>query len=193
MKNIFRYKRVILDFETTGLNPYEDEILQVSAIDENGTVLIDEYCKPYSKERWEEAQLIHGITPDFIRDKPYFNKFRDKLSSILCNAEEIIIYNVNFELGFLDKYGVEYKKEGIEYKIPRFFCMMEAFAEVYGDFNIYYGSYTWKSLEVCCNYYGYRNNNAHNGLEDCKATLYCYEKLKNNEKNIMLQNILVDL
>ena len=58
---------------------------------------------------------------------------------------------------------------------------MYEFAEIYGQWNEYYGNYTWKSLDDCCLYYGYYLDNAHNSLKDCKATLYCYNKVINKE------------
>ena len=52
-----------IDFETTGLKAGEDEVLQVSIIDENYNVLLNAYCRPNNKESWEDAQAVHGITP----------------------------------------------------------------------------------------------------------------------------------
>ena len=166
------YKKIVLDFETTGLDSADDEILQVTAIDQDYDVILDEYCKPKFKSTWIESQNIHGITPEMVSNKKPFEEYVDTLSDILLNAEEIIIYNVNFELSFLNKYGVKFNNN--------FFDLMEAFAEVCGDWNEYYGSYTWKSLYICCEYYGYQLKNAHNSLEDCRATLYCYNKLMSN-------------
>lgn len=47
-----RYEKVVLDFETTGLSSLKDEILQVSAIDQCGNVLINEYCKPKNLDEY---------------------------------------------------------------------------------------------------------------------------------------------
>lgn len=52
-----------IDFETTGLKAGEDEVLQVSIIDENYNVLLNVYCRPNNKGSWEDAQAVHGITP----------------------------------------------------------------------------------------------------------------------------------
>ena len=168
-----KYEKVVLDFETTGLSSKYDEILQVSAIDQDGNVLINEYCKPKSISTWEEAEAIHKISPAMVFDKKPFEDYVEILTDILTNAAEIIIYNADFEVGFLKKYGVEFN--------TNIYDLMYEFAEVYGQWNEYYGIYTWKSLDDCCLYYGYYLDNAHNSLEDCKATLYCYNKVINKE------------
>ena len=168
-----KYKKVVLDFETTGLSSKYDEILQVSAIDQDGNVLINEYCKPKNNGTWEEAEAIHKISPAMVLDKKPFEDYVEILSNVLTNADEIIIYNADFEISFLKKYGVDFNNN--------IYDLMLEFAEIYGQWNEYYGNYTWKSLDDCCLYYGYYLGNAHDSLEDCKATLYCYNKAINNE------------
>lgn len=168
-----KYEKVVLDFETTGLSSKYDEILQVSAIDQEGNVLLNEYCKPKNIRTWEEAEAIHKISPAMVLDKKSFEDYVEVLSDILTNAAEIIIYNADFEEGFLNKYGVKFNN--------KIYDLMYEFAEIYGQWNEYYGNYTWKSLDDCCLYYGYYLGNAHDSLEDCKATLYCYNKVINNE------------
>ena len=151
-----KYEKVVLDFETTGLSSKYDEILQVSVIDQDGNVLINEYCKPKSISTWEEAEEIHGISPTMVLDKKPFEDYGKILSDILTNATEIIIYNAEFEIGFLKKYGVEFNNN--------IYDLMLEFAEIYGQWNEYYGNYTWKSLIDCCLYYGYYLDNAHDSL-----------------------------
>ena len=175
-----KYKKVVLDFETTGVE-YEDEILQVTVINQDGNVLINEHCKPTFKISWEEAQRINNITPEMVKDKKPFETYVDQLSEIFLNAEQIIIYNVPFELMFLKKYKVKYEEENKVYEIPRFYDLMIEFAEVYGDWNEKYDCYKWQSLITCAAYYGYQFDNAHDALADCRATLYCLNRLINNK------------
>lgn len=168
-----RFKKVVLDFETTGLNSEIDEILQVSIIDQDGNVLINDYCRPQKNSSWKEAEAIHGISPNMLLNKKPFEEYVETLSNILTDTDEIIIYNASFEISFLKKYGVNFN--------DNIYDLMLEFAEIYGQWNEYFGSYTWKSLIDCCLYYGYYLSNAHDSLEDCKATLYCYNKVINKE------------
>ena len=46
----------VLDFETTGLVPGQDEVLQVAVVDETGAVLMNEYCRPQRHTAWADAQ-----------------------------------------------------------------------------------------------------------------------------------------
>ena len=75
-----KYEKVVLDFETTGLSSKYDEILQVSAIDQDGNVLINEYCKPKSISTWEEAEAIHKISPAMVFDKKPFEDYVEILT-----------------------------------------------------------------------------------------------------------------
>ena len=63
-----------IDFETTGLKAGEDEVLQVSIIDENYNVLLNAYCRPNNKESWEDAQAVHGITPLMVANADFTYK-----------------------------------------------------------------------------------------------------------------------
>lgn len=168
-----KYKKIVIDIETTGLSSTYDEILQISIIDQDGNILINEYCKPKVVDNWEEAQTINKISPEMVKDKKPFEEYVDLVSNILSNSEKIIIYNAEFELSFLKKYGIEVKSCICD--------LMLDFAEVYGQWNEYHGNFTWQPLSTCCRYYGYDLSNAHNSLEDCKATLYCYYKVINGE------------
>lgn len=59
---------ICLDAETTGLNRYDDEILQLSIIDGSGAILFSEYVKPVRHERWTDAEKVNHISPSMIKD-----------------------------------------------------------------------------------------------------------------------------
>ena len=68
-----------IDFETTGLKAGEDEVLQVSIIDENYNVLLNVYCRPNNKGR-------QYLKPDDIEE--YKVKF-DGAVHFLMHTEEL--------------------------------------------------------------------------------------------------------
>lgn len=161
--------KVVIDFETTGLNPETDEILSVSIIDENYNVLLNTLCKPFYLESWETAQAIHGISPADVEDCYYFSVYAGRIIDILEKADGVIAYNCPFEKAFLKYNGINVKK--INWIDP-----MIMFAEIYGEWSSARKSYKWQKLSICADYYGYKFK-AHNSLEDVKATLYCYKKM----------------
>lgn len=166
---------IILDTETTGLNQSCDEILQLSIIDDNSTILFNEYFKPKSKENWTDAERIHKISPSDVKDCKEIDSYRHDLQSIFNEADTIIGYNINFDLGFIKNAGFKINKDA------NIIDVMEVFSPIYGEWNDYFQSYTWQKLTVCADYYGYKwEEAAHNALADCKATLFCYQMLKYN-------------
>lgn len=56
---------IVIDTETTGLTD-SDELLQISVIDDAGTVLFDSLVRPYFHTEWPEAQKVNGITPEMV-------------------------------------------------------------------------------------------------------------------------------
>lgn len=168
---------IILDTETTGLRAGEDELLQISIIDESGEVLIDQYLRP-TVEEWPEAQAINHITPEDVRNCPHVwdPAVHDRIQRVLDDADLIIGYNTQFDIGFLIE-------AGFEIPIVMQIDVMREFAEIYGDFRPELGGYKWQRLTTAAEYYRYNwDIDAHNALGDCYATLYVYEHMKNDKR-----------
>ena len=163
-------QKVIFDIETTGLDPEEDEILQISAINEHGEVLINEYVKPYNHASWPEAERVNHITGDMVREAGYFSSIRESVQRIMFTATELIAYNGAFDLAFL-------RKSWIVIPDVPYTDVMKEFAPIYGEWSEEKQDYKWKKLAECASYYGYEYE-AHNSLEDVKATLFCYEQMR---------------
>ena len=182
-----------IDFETTGLKAGEDEVLQVSIIDENYNVLLNVYCRPNNKGSWEDAQAVHGITPLMVANELPFERYVPTVLDILSKADKAIAYNAAFEDSYLKAFGsghavsiqqildtiISLSKADIKVEVDpeKWIDPMIMFAEIYGEWNERRGSYKWQSLTKCATYYGYEFK-AHDSLEDVKATLYCYKKME---------------
>lgn len=163
------FQKVVFDIETTGLDRYKDEILQISAINEKGEVLINAYIKPYRKETWEEAERIHNISPEMVKDCKTLDYYAADIQKIFLSATEFITYNGLFDAGFL-------VWAGFDIPIRTHHDVMRTFAPIYGEWNSWHDSYKWQKLATCAKYYGYKFK-AHDSLEDVRATLYCYQKM----------------
>lgn len=162
--------KAFFDVETTGLDVNEDEILQLSIIDENDTVLFNEYFCPEKKKVWREAEKIHHITAEMVQGKPSFKERKEEIQEIFTRATELIAYNAKFDLSFLKVSGIDFPE------VPISDPMLD-FAVVYGEYNERYGTFKWQKLTKAASYYGYKFD-AHDSLEDIRATKFVYEKLR---------------
>ena len=165
---------IVIDTETTGLDPDKDELLQVSIIDVDGNKLFDSYFKPCVRS-WDSAQTVNGISPEMVQDAPRISEKVVELNCILHGAERIIGYNTNFDLDFLEASGLSIPDDTIIIDV------MADFAPIYGEYSEKHGGYKWQKLITAASYFDYdwnsRPHGAHNSLADCYATLYVYKKM----------------
>ena len=75
---------LVFDTETTGLIPRDDEIIQFSAIDGDGNVLLNEYIRPSRHTSFPEASEVNGIYYDDLKDKP-----EDDLKDFILHRERL--------------------------------------------------------------------------------------------------------
>lgn len=99
-------RQIFLDTETTGLSPESgDRLVEVGCIEMVNRQLTGEnkhfYLNP-QRASHEEALRIHGLTEEFLSDKPLFAAIADELLEYLAGAE-LIIHNASFDVGFLDQ------------------------------------------------------------------------------------------
>ncbi|WP_020395843.1 DNA polymerase III subunit epsilon [Thiolinea disciformis] len=98
-------RQIILDTETTGLDPQEGhrliEIGCVEMVDRRLTGRNFHFYLQPDREIDVEAIQVHGITNEFLADKPHFEDIVDDLIAYLRGAE-LIIHNAPFDIGFLN-------------------------------------------------------------------------------------------
>ena len=98
-------RQIFLDTETTGLSPDSgDRIVEIGCVEMFNRRLTGNnrhfYLNPERKNN-EEAVRVHGLTDEFLADKPLFSAVADDLIAYWAGAE-IIIHNAAFDVGFLD-------------------------------------------------------------------------------------------
>ena len=99
-------RQIVLDTETTGLSAEGgDRIIEVGCVELLNRKLSGNnkhfYLNP-DRDSHEDALKVHGISNEFLRDKPRFPDVVDELMDYLQGAE-IIIHNAPFDVGFLNK------------------------------------------------------------------------------------------
>ena len=99
-------RQIFLDTETTGLSPDSgDRIIEIGCIEMVNRRLSGRtlhcYLNPERRSH-EDAIKVHGLTDEFLADKPLFASIADELLEFVEGAE-IIIHNAGFDVGFLDE------------------------------------------------------------------------------------------
>ena len=99
-------RQIVLDTETTGLSAEAgDRIIEIGCVELFARKLTGNnkhfYLNP-ERDSHEDALKVHGISNEFLRDKPKFAAVVDELLDYLADAE-IIIHNAAFDVGFLNK------------------------------------------------------------------------------------------
>ena len=98
-------RELVLDTETTGLDHENgDRIVEVGIIELNNYISTGNYLHYYinpEKKSDPKAEKIHGLSTEFLSDKPKFSDIADKLIDFIGNTK-IIIHNAPFDLGFLN-------------------------------------------------------------------------------------------
>jgi DNA polymerase-3 subunit epsilon len=99
-------RQIVLDTETTGLSAEAgDRIIEIGCVELVARKLTGNnkhwYLNP-ERDSHEDALKVHGISNEFLRDKPKFAAIAEELMEYLRGAD-VIIHNAAFDVGFLDK------------------------------------------------------------------------------------------
>ena len=99
-------RQIFLDTETTGLSADNgDRIIEIGCVELLNRKLTGNnlhlYLNP-ERDSHEDALKVHGISNEFLRDKPKFAEVVDEVLAYLQDAE-LIIHNAPFDIGFLNK------------------------------------------------------------------------------------------
>lgn len=171
---------VVIDTETTGLNPAKDRIIEFAAIG----------LDAYGNKEWEWCSLInperdtghglavriHQIYPSDVAHAPTFADFAGYITDIL-DGRAVIAHNIKYDLGML---GAEFLRIGV--KIPE--ILQICTLEIARDNGIYPSK-----LENCCDALGIEMEGMHHALADARATWSLAQNLLDFSHEGMQSNI----
>lgn len=99
-------RQIFLDTETTGLSADNgDRVIEIGCVElfnRKPTGNNKHFYLNPGRDSHEEALKVHGITSEFLKDKPKFEAVADELLAYLEGAE-VLIHNAAFDVGFLNK------------------------------------------------------------------------------------------
>ena len=98
-------RQIVLDTETTGLEPSQGhKIIEIGCVELVNRKLTGrhyhQYIKP-NRDIDEEAIGVHGITNDFLHDKPVFAEIVTDFLAFIGDSQ-LVIHNAPFDIGFID-------------------------------------------------------------------------------------------
>jgi DNA polymerase-3 subunit epsilon len=98
-------REIVLDTETTGLDPKKgDRLVEIGCVELLNRIPTGrEYHVFINPEREvpQDAVNIHGLTTEFLADKPLFEKVADAFADFIADAQ-LVIHNAQFDIGFIN-------------------------------------------------------------------------------------------
>jgi DNA polymerase-3 subunit epsilon len=165
-------RQIILDTETTGLDPEKGHrIIEVGCLEMLNRRItgstFHRFINP-QREVEREAEEVHGITSEFLLDKPLFREVVDELIAYIDGAQ-LIIHNAPFDVNFLDH---EFHWAGKRYK------KIEDYCSVFDTLTFARRKHPGQrnSLDALCSRYHVDNSNRelHGALLDAELLAQVY-------------------
>lgn len=104
-------RQIVLDTETTGIDPKEGHrIIEIGCVEVVNRKLTGNHFHVYinpQREIEQEAIEVHGITNEYLADKPLFKDVANDFIAFIKGAQ-LVIHNAPFDVGFMDH---EFAKE----------------------------------------------------------------------------------
>lgn len=98
-------REIVLDTETTGFDAEgADRIIEIGCVELMNYLPTGETFHVYINPKRDvpiEAQNVHGITTEFLKDKPLFREIADEFRDFIA-SDRLIIHNAPFDIGFLN-------------------------------------------------------------------------------------------
>lgn len=176
-------RQIILDTETTGLNPKAgDRIVEIGCIElmnrrPTGNSF-HQYVNP-GRDSDLGALAVHGLTPEFLADKPPFDAVVDALCDFVAGAE-ILIHNAAFDVAFLDEELARIERPGFHRHCASVTDTLAMARELHpGQRN---------SLDSLCARYGVSNahRTLHGALLDAELLAEVYLAMTRGQESLLI-------
>ncbi|WP_419907093.1 DNA polymerase III subunit epsilon [Hoeflea sp.] len=106
-------REIVFDTETTGLDNQADRVIEIGGVELANKFPTGRnfhvYINAQGQKVHPEALAVHGITDEFLADKPVFSEIIEEMSALFDGAK-LVAHNANFDIGFIN---AEYARLGL--------------------------------------------------------------------------------
>jgi DNA polymerase III subunit epsilon len=176
-------RQVFLDTETTGLYPAQGHrIIEIAAVEAINRRVTNNHFHVYlnpEREIDEAAQEVHGITLEFLQDKPKFEEVVRELLDFVADSE-LIIHNAPFDVGFLNSELGRIERENIEHSVANIIDTLKMAKDMRpGQRN---------NLDALCRHFGIDNSKRtlHGALLDAELLAEVYMAMTRGQESLMI-------
>lgn len=177
-------RQIVLDTETTGLEPTQGHrIIEIGCVELINRRKTDntfhQYLNP-EREIEDGAYNVHGISNDFLSDKPLFKDIAQDFIEFIRDAE-LIIHNAPFDIAFLNS---ELKSLGKKWGEIDDICTVTDTLKIARDLH----PGQKNSLDALCSRYNVDNSsrNLHGALLDAQILLDVYLAMTGGQSSLLL-------
>jgi DNA polymerase-3 subunit epsilon len=176
-------RQIILDTETTGLNPLTgDRVIEIGCLEMVDRRLtgnkLHHYINP-QRDIDPGAVAVHGLTVEFLSDKPVFADVADEIIAFLKDSE-VIIHNAPFDVGFLDAEFGLLKRGKVDDHVAAVIDTLKNAREMFpGKRN---------SLDALCDRFAISNEHRtlHGALLDAELLAEVYLAMTRGQEDLMI-------
>jgi DNA polymerase-3 subunit epsilon len=176
-------RQVFLDTETTGLYPAQGHrIIEIAAVEAVNRRVTTNHFHVYlnpDREIDAAAQEVHGITLEFLQDKPRFADVVNELLEFVGDAE-LVIHNAPFDMGFLNAELGKIDRENLEKTAGNIIDTLKMAKDMRpGQRN---------NLDALCRHFGIDNSKRtlHGALLDAELLAEVYMAMTRGQESLMM-------
>lgn len=176
-------RQVFLDTETTGLYPAQGHrIIEIAAVEAINRRVTNNHFHVYlnpDREIDAAAQEVHGITLEFLQDKPRFADVVNEFLDFVADAE-LVIHNAPFDVGFLNSELGKIDRENLEKTAGNIIDTLKMAKDMRpGQRN---------NLDALCRHFGIDNSKRtlHGALLDAELLAEVYMAMTRGQESLMI-------
>lgn len=176
-------RQIFLDTETTGLYPAQGHrIIEVAGVEVINRRITNNHFHMYlnpDREIDPAAQEVHGITLEFLQDKPHFEDIVNEFLDFVQDSE-LVIHNAPFDIGFLNAELGKIGRPDIQGSIASVVDTLKMAKELRpGQRN---------NLDALCRHYGINNSQRtlHGALLDAELLADVYLAMTRGQESLMI-------